>query len=358
MICRALAGRNARNRRAVVDRAEKGLKLVVTSVRNRVIIFYWEGCDPSWFRGLSDAAQGAFSSRIACPSRLRGNPTSLRSLKLYDDRSAQEIHLYNDGPAMTSVSLTTRLTSLKEARNTTHTLIARLSKLPRQPGSDNSEVRVELSAEIHQLLKEQEEELELLRQDLDDFSVGRDKEKEAEKARLEVGVQRLGEDLRLCIPSSPLLSLVGLRLTQHHDDRYRARTHYRKAQLQAKRNAELARQKERELLFAGAPQDGESHGQGGRSRKQRGGPVSQDEQLVNASGDVTAALRQTHQLMQSELSRSQFAHDTLSPYLSLDPSICSFRDGRVLADMHTHHRAINRGPADAFRILFQSLHPT
>jgi protein transport protein SEC20 len=32
---------------------------------------------------------------------------------------------------------------------------------------------------------------------------------------------------------------------------------------------------------------------------------------VNASSDVTAALRRTHQLMQTELSRSQFAHDTL-----------------------------------------------
>ncbi|KAI9792546.1 MAG: hypothetical protein M1816_002066 [Peltula sp. TS41687] len=202
---------------------------------------------------------------------------------------------------MTSTSpLTTRLNTLIDARKTTNVLINRLSKLPCQPGIDNNDVRAELSAEIHALLKEQEEELDLLRQEVDDLIVGRgDREKEADKARLEVGVQRLGEDLRL------------------------ARRHFRKAQLQAKRNAEVARQKERELLFAGVQQNqNQQNGDGAApptrfGRKgQRGGVgaaagVSQDELEANASGDVTAALRRTHQLLQSELSRSQFAHDTL-----------------------------------------------
>jgi protein transport protein SEC20 len=39
--------------------------------------------------------------------------------------------------------------------------------------------------------------------------------------------------------------------------------------------------------------------------------LTKDEKIVNASSDVTSALRRTHQLMQTELSRSQFAHDTL-----------------------------------------------
>jgi protein transport protein SEC20 len=39
--------------------------------------------------------------------------------------------------------------------------------------------------------------------------------------------------------------------------------------------------------------------------------MSQDEKIVAATSDVTAALRRTHALMQTELSRSQFAHDTL-----------------------------------------------
>ena len=91
-------------------------------------------------------------------------------------------------------------------------------------------------------------------------------------------------------------------------NRRRARTQFRKAQLQAKRNAENAKRKERELLFAGIQ---EGSNAGGQTRRRGQEKLSQDELLVNASSDVTAALRRTHQLMQSELSRSQFAHDTL-----------------------------------------------
>lgn len=36
---------------------------------------------------------------------------------------------------------------------------------------------------------------------------------------------------------------------------------------------------------------------------------------MNASSDVTAALRRTHELMQAELSRSQFAQETLGMLL-------------------------------------------
>jgi protein transport protein SEC20 len=46
-------------------------------------------------------------------------------------------------------------------------------------------------------------------------------------------------------------------------------------------------------------------------RRKTGKELSADEVLVNASSDVTAALRRTHQLMQSELSRSRFAQETL-----------------------------------------------
>ncbi|KAI9886804.1 MAG: hypothetical protein M1823_001374 [Watsoniomyces obsoletus] len=191
----------------------------------------------------------------------------------------------------TTASLHARLSALTDARKTTQTLITRLSRLPASPGSsNNSDVRAELSGEIHQLLKEQEEELDLVRQDLEDFVVGRGdrREKEAERARLDISVQRLGEDLKL------------------------ARTQFRKAQLTAKRNAELAAQQERELLFANQDEEGvkqrlKDHRRGGGE----GGTRSKDDVVVDASSDVTAALRRTHQLMQSELSRSQFAQDTL-----------------------------------------------
>lgn len=98
---------------------------------------------------------------------------------------------------MTVIPLPARLLSLKDARKTTNNLITRLSRL--HDNANSSEARVELSAEIHQLLREQEEELELLQQEVEDIIVGRDREREAEKARLEVSVQRLVEDLRLYV---------------------------------------------------------------------------------------------------------------------------------------------------------------
>lgn len=44
---------------------------------------------------------------------------------------------------------------------------------------------------------------------------------------------------------------------------------------------------------------------------------TQNDVVVNASSDVTAALRRTHELMQAELSRSQFAQETLGIFLSI-----------------------------------------
>ena len=86
----------------------------------------------------------------------------------------------------------------------------------------------------------------------------------------------------------------------------RARAQFRKAQLQAKRNAEVARRKEREELFAGAQEGGRSYG------KRRGHEkLTEDELLLSASSDVTSALRRTHALLSGELQKSQFAHETL-----------------------------------------------
>jgi protein transport protein SEC20 len=91
----------------------------------------------------------------------------------------------------------------------------------------------------------------------------------------------------------------------------RSRTLYRKAQLQAKHNAEAAKRKERELLFSGARDGGSQAAPGRRKAQER---LTQDELEVNASNDVTAALRRTHQLMEAELSRSQFAQETLGNF--------------------------------------------
>lgn len=91
---------------------------------------------------------------------------------------------------------------------------------------------------------------------------------------------------------------------------FSARSQFRRAQLHAKRNAEAAKRKERELLFEGIREGTKPVGSFGR-RKGGQEKLSQDELLLNATNDVTAALRETHSLMQVEVSRSQFAHETL-----------------------------------------------
>jgi protein transport protein SEC20 len=109
----------------------------------------------------------------------------------------------------TTRSLTARLSALSEANKSAGQLIQRLARLDFQPGSqplDNSEegdVRLELGAEIHETLKGIEEELELLRQQVEDVtSQGgitgrrRDSTKDSERSRLAVLLARLTEDLR------------------------------------------------------------------------------------------------------------------------------------------------------------------
>jgi protein transport protein SEC20 len=94
----------------------------------------------------------------------------------------------------------------------------------------------------------------------------------------------------------------------------RARVSFRKAQLTAKHNLELVQRAERALLLstlADPSSSTESLPVPRRKNLTSSTELTKDEKIVNASSDVTAALRRTHQLMQTELSRSQFAHDTL-----------------------------------------------
>ena len=118
---------------------------------------------------------------------------------------------------MTTESLSSRLQALSNTYKQTLQLIQRLQKLPSDLGSSTSslvedgDARVELSAEIHQSLKDQEEELELLRQEADDVPppiggqrwvgggsvVRRESSREQEREVIASQVARLGEDLKL-----------------------------------------------------------------------------------------------------------------------------------------------------------------
>ncbi|KAH6638373.1 Sec20-domain-containing protein [Boeremia exigua] len=218
----------------------------------------------------------------------------------------------------TTHTLTARLTALTESNKSVAQLIQRLAKLDFQPGSqplhaDAADVRLELSAEIHETLKAVEEELELLRQEVEDVlqygpataAKRRDSAREAERARLAVLLARLTEDLKA------------------------SRAQYRKAQLVAKHNAERAKLKERELLFSNLQSGASTPSSTYRQRRQNKG-LNEDEIVAQASSDVTAALRRTHALMQNELSRSRFAQETL------EESTAALADlGEKYADLNT-----------------------
>ncbi|KNG46508.1 sec20 domain-containing protein [Stemphylium lycopersici] len=199
----------------------------------------------------------------------------------------------------TTHTLTKRLNSLSESNKAVGQLIQRLAKLDFQPGSqpldtaEEGDVRLELSAEIHESLKGIEEELELLRQEVEDVTLQggitgrrRDSSKDSERSRLAILLARLTEDLKS------------------------SRAQYRKAQLAAKHNADRAKLKERELLFSNLQSGTSTPSSTYRQRKQQQG-LSEGEVVAQASSDVTAALRRTHQLMKDELSRSRFAQETL-----------------------------------------------
>ncbi|USP77255.1 hypothetical protein yc1106_04529 [Curvularia clavata] len=198
----------------------------------------------------------------------------------------------------TTHSLTTRLNALAESNKAVGQLIQRLAKLDFQPGSQpldpaEGDIRLELGAEIHETLKGIEEELELLRQEVEDVTLQggiagrrRDSSKDSERSRLAVLLARLTEDLKS------------------------SRAQYRKAQLTAKHNADRAKLKERELLFSNIQSGTSTPSSTYRQRKQQQG-VSEGDIVAQASSDVTAALRRTHQLMRDELSRSRFAQETL-----------------------------------------------
>ena len=83
---------------------------------------------------------------------------------------------------------------------------------------------------------------------------------------------------------------------------------FRRAQLQAKRNADTAKRREREMLFANRSVDAEKLPPARRKGQEK---LTQDELALNASSDVTAALRRTHDLLQGSVQQSQYSQQIL-----------------------------------------------
>ncbi|KAK1600377.1 uncharacterized protein LY79DRAFT_574702 [Colletotrichum navitas] len=236
---------------------------------------------------------------------------------------------------MSFEGLQERLTALQETTAQLKELIDRLHNLKFQPGSvplgideDNS-VSAELSSEISQILREEEDDLELLREEVEDLRDGRPgSEAEHTKTRLKDGVERLGQELKS------------------------SRVTFRKAQLAAKRNLLEAQRLERELLLQSYSQpvsevsspslgaqkpDVIRHRHVHQTSKNTSSLTEDDQQMVGASSNVTSALRRTHDLIAAELARSEFAHQTLTEssaalaqlndsYSSLDTMLASSKD--------------------------------
>ena len=186
------------------------------------------------------------------------------------------------------LSLSQRLQALSDSYKETLAQIQELRKFSpvNDTSGDSNERRVELATEIHDSLKEQEDKLEILRQEVDDdifSSSRREPSHETERERNADLLVRLTEDLKA------------------------ARANFRKAQLQAKRTADAEKRKEREQLFADRKQDGQAQSRVRNTHEK----LTQDELAVRAAEDVTIALRRVHNQLEGELSTSQFAQQTL-----------------------------------------------
>ncbi|KAL7821724.1 Sec20 domain-containing protein [Trichoderma aethiopicum] len=244
---------------------------------------------------------------------------------------------------MSLESLQERLTALQETTAQLRDLIDRLAHVEFEPGSvpltieEEGSVSGELSAEAGLMLRTGLEEQQLLCEEAKYLRRGGH-----EKERLEDGIERLGSEL------SSYRSLL------------------RKARLSAKANLERARRQERELLVqslaesvsetntsagggssssaeeaqaaaASASHRPQRHSYAPHHRTLQSSLSEEDRQTVGASSNVTNALRRTHALIAAELSKSEFARQTLSEssaalrkldesYTSLDGMLASSRD--------------------------------
>ncbi|KAK4681488.1 Protein transport protein sec20 [Podospora pseudoanserina] len=236
-------------------------------------------------------------------------------------------------------TLSERLSALQETTAQLQELIHRLANLKFAPGSvpltaegeeESDNVATELSAEISSILREEEEELELLQEEILDLRGGRPgSESERRKQRLKEGTQRLENELKT------------------------ARTTFRKAQLSAHHSLLAAQKLERQLLvasyaasaslansthsltsssssssdLANQQQHSSSSLAGNKDprtqlftpkdllRHRKPKPINPNDEssaVVNASSDLTLSLRRTHALIAAEVQKSAFASQTLA----------------------------------------------
>ncbi|KAL6869764.1 Protein transport protein sec20 [Amphichorda felina] len=216
---------------------------------------------------------------------------------------------------MSFEGLQERLSALQETTSQLKELIDRLAHLEFQPGSvplDTSEegsVSGELSAEIGNLLRDGDDEKELLQEEIEYL-------RHPDKSRLREGVERQGEELSRC------------------------RRNFRNARLAAKKSLAQAQRLERHLMIqsyslpaspslAGSDKTGPESAssalpppaqllqrhrpqhQNNNNNQTSSSLSEKDRQAVGASSRVTDSLRQMHTSLQAELERSEYANQTM-----------------------------------------------
>jgi protein transport protein SEC20 len=279
--------------------------------------------------------------------------TSYARLQVQD----RPLHHLQTKNAMTSTAqLAASLVSVTDSLKSTNTLITRLARLTFPPGAEplddeGNSVRIELAQDIHEGLKQLEEDLELLRGDIEDSTPTvkapatgrlrsgsvRHSNRGQEHERLGTQVVRLGEDLKT------------------------ARSAFRRAQISAKRAADESKVKERELVFASLQQVSDPStptsasvngstadlfaGRSSLQKRQQHKNLTKDELLVAQSSDVTSALRRTTDLLSTELSRSRFAQETF------DESTAALKD---LGDTYSDLDSVLKKSRDLLGTLLRS----
>ncbi|KAL9060478.1 MAG: hypothetical protein Q9162_000651 [Coniocarpon cinnabarinum] len=184
---------------------------------------------------------------------------------------------------------------------------------------DDNETRADLTTSVHEQLRVSEDEFELLREDVADI----------EYAETHANSQ------------TSLRRTTSGRQSEKMKELAKTRTRFRRAQLTAKANAERFQRRERTLFLSSlqsaaaaavtanatqsqaGTQPAQSLSQeqvpkytdlfAGRRPRPSPHPTSavQDDILLTSQADITSSLRRTQNLLQSELSRSQFAQETL-----------------------------------------------
>ncbi|KAG9242129.1 protein transport membrane glycoprotein-like protein Sec20 [Calycina marina] len=203
---------------------------------------------------------------------------------------------------MSFAKISERLLMLQENNEQLRTLIDRLATITFQPGSiplddDEDNVKTELISEITQTVIESKAEVEELQDRAERLKrlVGGDEETDREREEVQRGVQRAVAELRELEIGS------------------------RKAQIEAKRNLQRARRQERNILLQNLQQVTSARNSGVSSPSagvrshtpQLVQMHSREDKVLNATNAVTQELRRAHEMMSQELSKSQYAQETL-----------------------------------------------